>query len=77
MAYGSAKAVSNVDSLDSTVIIKANSAYSHNHGYRNPIAEITPVDCKAYNNIENHDEGNHNEKSTSTNDEAEYFYIRI
>ena len=73
-AYGSAKAVSKVDSLDSKVIIKANSAYGH-HSYRIPDAEITPVYCIAYNKIKNHNEGRHNEKLDSTNDEAEYSYI--
>ena len=64
------------NTLDSTVIIKANSAYRH-YSYRNPDAEITPVDCIAYNKIENHNKGSQNEESTSTNDEAEYSYISI
>ena len=77
-AYGSAKAVSEVDSLDSsTVIIKANSEYGH-HSYGNPDAEITPMYGIAYNEINNHNEGSHNEKLASTNDEeAEYSYISI
>ena len=74
-AYESVKEASKVDYLDSTLIVKANSAYgSHNFG--NPDAEITPVCCIAYDSMENRNKGSHNnENLTSTNDEAEYSYI--
>ena len=73
-AYESVKEASKFDSLDSTVIVEANSAYGH-HSFRNPDAEITPVYCIAYNGIEKHNEDSHNDNLTSTNNEAKYSYI--
>ena len=73
-AYESVKEISNVDSLDSSVNIKANSAYGHHSYNRDPDVETTPVYCTACSGIENHDEDSHNENITSTN-EAEYSYI--
>ena len=76
-AYESVKEASKVDSLDFTLIVKANSAYG-SHSFGNPHAEITPVCCIAYDSMENWKEGSHNnenEKLTATNDEAEYSHI--